>query len=127
MSGLIFGFYNFFLKIQLDDPHSVPTMTQIFLAGAGSGIVSSYVDWVFVSNEINATQPCRIVTTPTDLIKIRQQSLLMQTTAWEVGLQIFRENGITGLYRGLVVTALRECSYGAYFVVVSEIFLSQSS
>ena len=125
MNGLVFASYKFFLKIQLDNPHSMPTIAQIALAGAGSGIVSSYVNWVFSNYlEINATQSYRIVTTPTELIKIRQQSLLTQTTAREVIFQIFRENGIAGLYRGIVVTALRDCGYGAYFAAVNEIFCS---
>jgi len=67
----------------------------------------------------------RIVTTPTDLIKIRQQSLLVRSSARKVALQIFREHGIKGLYRGIAVTALRDCGYGAYFATVLVLF-SQS-
>ncbi|KAF8159263.1 carnitine/acyl carnitine carrier [Crassisporium funariophilum] len=97
MNGVVFASYRFFMKAQLESSNSIPTIAQIALAGAGSGIVSS------------------IVTTPVELIKIRQQSLLTQTTARAVALQIFREAGISGLYRGLVSTALRDCGYGAYF------------
>ena len=43
MNGLVFASYKFFMKVQLDNPTSIPTITQIALAGAGSGIVSSYV------------------------------------------------------------------------------------
>ena len=43
MNGLVFASYRFLLKIQLDNPTSIPTIAQIALAGAGSGIVSSYV------------------------------------------------------------------------------------
>jgi len=111
MNGLVFSSYRFLLKIQLDNPTSIPTITQIALAGAGSGIVSS------------------IVTTPTELIKIRQQSLLTQTTARKVVLQIIHENGVAGLYRGLPVTALRDCGYGAYFAAYEATcrYLSSSS
>ncbi|KAF8815430.1 carnitine/acyl carnitine carrier [Phlegmacium glaucopus] len=111
MNGLVFASYRFFMKVQLDNPNSIPTIAQIALAGAGSGIVSS------------------IVTTPTELIKIRQQSLLTQTTARKVALQIVRENGIAGLYRGIVVTALRDCGYGAYFAAYEATcrYLSSSS
>ncbi|KAF9482995.1 carnitine/acyl carnitine carrier [Pholiota conissans] len=97
MNGLVFASYRFLLKLQLPDAACVPTLAQIALAGAGCGIVSS------------------IVTTPTELIKIRQQALLTPTTARQVAWQIFRENGVRGLYRGLPVTALRDCGYGAYF------------
>jgi len=97
LNGLVLASYKFFIKVQLDNPNSIPTIAQIALAGAGSGIV------------------CSIVVTPTELIKIRQQSLLTQTTARTVALQIIRENGVAGLYRGITATALRDCGYGAYF------------
>ncbi|TFK73731.1 carnitine/acyl carnitine carrier [Pluteus cervinus] len=101
MNGLVFSSYRFFMKLQLENSESIPTLTQIALAGAGSGIVSS------------------IVTTPTELIKIRQQSLLIPTTARQVAAQIFRDSGVRGLYRGITATALRDCGYGAYFFAVS--------
>lgn len=100
MNGLVFSSYRFLLKLQLSHADVVPTISQIALAGAGCGIVSS------------------IITTPTELIKIRQQSLLTPTTATQVTLQIFRKEGVRGLYRGLPVTALRDCGYGAYFAAV---------
>ncbi|KAF9465584.1 mitochondrial carrier domain-containing protein, partial [Collybia nuda] len=97
MNGLVFASYRFLMKLQLDHADAIPTLTQITLAGAGSGIVSS------------------IITTPTELIKIRQQSLLTPTSARQVALQIFKEAGVRGLYRGITATALRDCGYGAYF------------
>lgn len=42
MNGLVFASYRFFMKLQLDSSESIPTLTQIAIAGAGSGIVSSY-------------------------------------------------------------------------------------
>ena len=77
MNGLIFASYRFFMRVQLNNPNSIPTIAQIALAGAGSGIVSLYVTSFNHHLERNITQKswlCRIVTTPTDLIKIRQQS-----------------------------------------------------
>ncbi|KAK0188363.1 carnitine/acyl carnitine carrier [Armillaria mellea] len=100
MNGLVFASYQFFMKIQLENNSSIPTLTQIALAGAGSGIVSS------------------IVTTPTELIKIRQQSLLVPSSTYEVILDILRKNGIRGLYRGMGATALRDLGYGSYFFAV---------
>ncbi|KAK0215080.1 carnitine/acyl carnitine carrier [Armillaria fumosa] len=97
MNGLVFASYRFFMKIQLENNSSIPTLTQITLAGAGSGIVSS------------------IVTTPTELIKIRQQSLLVPSSTYEVILNILRKNGIRGLYRGMTATAFRDLGYGSYF------------
>ncbi|KAF8888068.1 mitochondrial carrier domain-containing protein [Infundibulicybe gibba] len=98
LNGLVFASYRFFMKIQLDSLDSTPNIYQIALAGAGSGVVSS------------------IVVTPTELIKIRQQSLLIPTSAAQIALQIFRASGVWGLYRGMTATALRDCgSNGAYF------------
>lgn len=98
MNGLVFASYRFLMKLQLEHADAVPTLTQVALAGAGSGIISS------------------LITTPTELIKIRQQQLITHgTTARAVALQIFRENGVKGLYRGITATALRDVGYGAYF------------
>ncbi|KAF5379513.1 hypothetical protein D9615_006523 [Tricholomella constricta] len=51
-----------------------------------------------------------------ELIKIRQQSCLQRTSTRRVALQIFRESGLPGLYRGITATALRDTGYGAYFL-----------
>ncbi|KAL1742899.1 mitochondrial carrier domain-containing protein, partial [Schizophyllum fasciatum] len=98
MNGLVFASYRLFMKVQLEDARAVPTLSQIFLAGAGSGIVSS------------------IVTTPTELVKIRQQALATRTSTPRVALAILRETGLRGLYRGITTTALRDIGYGHYFV-----------
>lgn len=113
MNGLVFASYKFFARIQTGTPdssHALPTLTlsQIFLAGVGSGIVSS------------------IVTTPTELIKIQQQNRVMTDTrgvrsAFEVVRQILATHGLFGLFRGLSVTALRDCGYGVYFWTVRAI------
>ncbi|TFK48487.1 mitochondrial carrier [Heliocybe sulcata] len=98
MNGLVFSSYRFFMKLQLTDATAVPTLTQITLAGIGSGIVSS------------------IITTPTELIKIHQQNTLGKTPpARQVALDIVRQHGLRGLYRGITATAIRDCGYGAYF------------
>ncbi|KAJ3988658.1 carnitine/acyl carnitine carrier [Lentinula detonsa] len=97
MNGLVFASYRFLLKIQLDANNDIPTMSQIALAGAGCGAISS------------------IITTPTELIKIRQQSLTTPTSAKQVAWDIFRRFGVRGLYRGGTSTILRDSGYGAYF------------
>ncbi|KAG5641319.1 hypothetical protein DXG03_005540 [Asterophora parasitica] len=43
MNGLVFSSYRFFMKLQLAHADAIPTLTQITLAGMGSGIVSSQV------------------------------------------------------------------------------------
>ncbi|KAJ7065332.1 carnitine/acyl carnitine carrier [Mycena amicta] len=98
MNGLVFASYNFFLRLQCPGSTEEASLAQIALSGVGSGIVSA------------------IVTTPTELIKIRQQQCIGYTTAHGVAADILRSGGLPGLYRGALATALRDCGYGAYFV-----------
>ncbi|KAH6919243.1 carnitine/acyl carnitine carrier [Coprinopsis sp. MPI-PUGE-AT-0042] len=98
MNGLVFSSYGFLMKLQLERAGTLPSLTQVALAGAGAGIITS------------------LITTPTELIKIRQQSLLTPTTARQVTMQIIRESGFQGLFRGITATALRDTGYGAYFL-----------
>ena len=116
LNGLVFASYRFFLKLQLDHGEAVPSLIQVALAGAGSGIVTSYA-FRFQPILFKPVVP-RIITTPTDVIKIRQQSSLTPTATRQVVLQIYRDAGIPGLYRGWAVTALRDTNYGAYFFAV---------
>ncbi|KAI9567092.1 mitochondrial carrier domain-containing protein [Boletus coccyginus] len=102
MNGLVFSSYKFFMRAQLDDPASVPSLTQVGLAGTGCGIVTS------------------LIASPTELIKIRQQNVLANdpanASAAKVAMTIFKQHGIRGLYRGLTATALRDTGYGTYFL-----------
>lgn len=110
VNGVVFASYKFFAKIQTgsaipSDELLLPNLTQIFLAGVGSGIVSS------------------IVTTPTELIKIQQQNRVMidsrgVQSAREVLKHVLATQGFQGLFRGLGATALRDCGYGVYFFTV---------
>ena len=43
LNGLVFSSYGLFTKLQLENPQATPTLTQITLAGAGTGVVCSYV------------------------------------------------------------------------------------
>ena len=43
LNGLVFSTYRSLMRAQLDDENATPTLTQINLAGAGTGIISSYV------------------------------------------------------------------------------------
>ncbi|KAB5592549.1 Mitochondrial carnitine/acylcarnitine carrier protein CACL [Ceratobasidium theobromae] len=100
LNGLVFAGSGFFLRAQLSDPDAVPTLTQITLAGAGTGILGS------------------LIATPTELIKIRQQANTTagaQPSAWAVARGLWKSHGVRGLYRGISSTAMRDTSYGAYF------------
>ncbi|KAG9094417.1 hypothetical protein FRC06_010820 [Ceratobasidium sp. 370] len=100
LNGLVFASTGFFIQAQLSDPSSKPTLAQITLAGAGTGIIGS------------------LIATPTELIKIRQQantSAGAQPSAWSVAKELWRGHGVRGLYRGISSTAMRDMSYGTYF------------
>ncbi|KAJ7493363.1 carnitine/acyl carnitine carrier [Mycena galericulata] len=99
MNGLVFASYSFFLRLQLHPGADTASASlwQISLAGVGSGVVSA------------------VVTTPTELIKIRQQQCTGASTARGIAAGLVKAGGLAGLYRGAVSTALRDCGYGAYF------------
>ncbi|KAJ6624872.1 mitochondrial carrier domain-containing protein, partial [Mycena sp. CBHHK59/15] len=98
MNGLVFASYGFFLRLQVGGGGAADaSLTQVALAGVGSGVVSA------------------IITTPTELIKIRQQQCVGASSARGVAAGIVRAAGVRGLYRGAGATAWRDCGYGAYF------------
>ncbi|KAK6953364.1 hypothetical protein Daesc_005667 [Daldinia eschscholtzii] len=56
------------------------------------------------------------VSTPTELIKCRAQLSSPPASSWNIAKQVFKTEGIRGLYVGGVVTALRDSiGYGFYF------------
>ncbi|KAG9019106.1 hypothetical protein FRB90_006420 [Tulasnella sp. 427] len=103
LNGIVFASYGFFIRAQQrsgQSPDKDPSLTQIGLAGAGSGVVAS------------------IITTPTELVKIRQQMMLSPTgfpSTYQVALTIFRTEGVRGFFRGITSTCLRDLGYGWYF------------
>lgn len=109
MNASIFGLYQMSLQFQQrhglfgpSSADSVPSLTQIMVAGMMSGLGSS------------------LITSPIDLIKIREQ---MQTetraarpSTYRVFLDVLRHEGLRrGLYRGWCTTAVRDLGYGPYF------------
>ncbi|WVQ70725.1 hypothetical protein IAR50_000247 [Cryptococcus sp. DSM 104548] len=101
INGVVFTSYSFFMKLQLPPgSQQDPSLGQIFLAGTGSGVVAS------------------LLTCPTELIKIRQQSAPPGLKLTTVGVlqSIVRQDGIRGVFRGLSATALRDTAYGPYFL-----------
>ncbi|KAL4072882.1 mitochondrial carrier domain-containing protein [Scleroderma yunnanense] len=99
MNGLVFASYKFFTRAQLDDPAALPSLTQVAVAGACCSMVTS------------------LIASPTELVKIRQQNVLEGgTSAAKIAINILKQNGIRGFYRGLGATALRDTGYGTYFM-----------
>ncbi|KAH7122850.1 mitochondrial carrier domain-containing protein [Dactylonectria macrodidyma] len=57
-----------------------------------------------------------VVSTPTELIKCRAQLSTQHASSWAITKQIWRNEGIRGLYLGGTVTAIRDSvGYGFYF------------
>ena len=106
------------MKAQLSDDHPTPRLSQIFLAGAGTGMIGSYVIFAF-SSPLVFNSAHSIVTTPTELVKIRQQALLTPISTRQMLRRIVQQDGIRGLYRGITATGLRDIGYGSYFFAVS--------
>ncbi|KAI3635244.1 hypothetical protein MIR68_006810 [Amoeboaphelidium protococcarum] len=125
VNALLFGVYGAILHAQMGSKYNAvdengivhqPTLSQIFVAGSGSGFVNS------------------IISSPMELIKIKLQNQgapgLFQTTTQidqisavkklnmlSCAKQIFNANGFRGLSRGFTATVIRDTpSYGAYFV-----------
>lgn len=101
INTLLFGVYGFFLESQLPTPGATPTLLQIFIAGAGSGFINSFISG------------------PVELAKIQMQNQIGQggfRSPSDCLGQVWRRQGLRGCYRGLWPTILRETpSYGAYF------------
>lgn len=136
---MLFATYRFLIKLQVhnddaQDQQRQPALGQIFLAGAGCGLASTYIPSLLPSRrKINDFPPHRLVTTPIELIKIQQQKhqQLLHTTreigrgtssasasasARAVALHVYRTGGIRALYRGLSATIWRDVGgYGLYF------------
>lgn len=100
INTLLFGVYGFFLE-SLAPAETTPSLNVIFLAGAGSGLVNSFISG------------------PVELAKIQMQN--------QIGHEHFRSpshclqrvwssGGVRACYKGLWPTILRETpSYGVYF------------
>lgn len=57
-----------------------------------------------------------VISTPTELIKCRAQASTDRQSSWAVAQRAWRASGLSGLYLGGVVTALRDSiGYGFYF------------
>ncbi|EJU03883.1 mitochondrial carrier [Dacryopinax primogenitus] len=100
LNGLVFGGYGYFLRLQSSASGQVPTLWQVTVAGTLTGIAAS------------------TITAPTELIKIRQQTLISTgiPSTWSVVRTIYSKHGIPGLYRGITATVLRDAGYGPYFL-----------
>lgn len=117
LNGLAFSTYHLFLNVQRESNDSMPTLTQVAIAGGLTGLIGWSVRFflLFVLfHPINS-----VVVTPTELVKIRQQDQLVRTSTRQIARQILRASGVPGFYRGIWATILRDFGgCAAYFVGV---------
>ncbi|CAD6890717.1 unnamed protein product [Tilletia caries] len=102
MNASVFGCYSLALRAQLGANTSIEdaSLGQIMLAGMASGVMTA------------------LITTPIDLLKIRQQNDTRAATSSSpiaILRDIVRRQGITGLFRGYGATCIRDLGYGPYF------------
>lgn len=105
MNASIFGSYGLALRFQCRKPSDKATLWQTLLAGCASGVVSA------------------LITSPIELVKIREQVDTSGTGAQPQPLKVIKQLwnlgglfGPQGLYRGFGVTCLRDLGYGPYFL-----------
>jgi len=88
--------YNRTLTLLSDNPTSPTSFTKVWLAGATGGLASF------------------VVSAPTELIKCRAQvSTERNVSSWSIARDIWKKNGIRGVYYGGGITSVRDAvGYG---------------
>ncbi|EOA84723.1 uncharacterized protein SETTUDRAFT_136726 [Exserohilum turcica Et28A] len=99
LNALLFVTYNRTLSLLADSPTSPANLSKVFVAGATGGLASF------------------VVSAPTELIKCRAQvATSRHTTSWSVARDVWRAEGVRGLYYGGAITSVRDAvGYGFYF------------
>ncbi|KAF1931875.1 mitochondrial carrier [Didymella exigua CBS 183.55] len=99
LNALLFMTYNRTLTFLGDSPSAPKSFAKVFLAGSTGGFASF------------------VVSAPTELIKCRAQVATdRQATSWSIARQIWRKDGVRGLYYGGGITSVRDAvGYGFYF------------
>ncbi|CAG8443186.1 13981_t:CDS:2 [Dentiscutata heterogama] len=106
LNSILFTSYGsilrFFEKID-NSSQRIPSLTQVYVAGFGSGVA------------------CFLVSTPTELVKCKaqaakQKGLMISSTTWNVFKDVIQTRGVKGLYQGGLITIIRDApGYGVYF------------
>ncbi|CAO3627981.1 unnamed protein product [Cunninghamella blakesleeana] len=100
LNAILFVSYGGILRYLQPNVETVPSLTQVYIAGCGAGMA------------------CFLFSTPSDLIKIKAQMSKIDKSSWEVSKEVFYRNGIKGFYQGGWITLIRDApSYGIYFWV----------
>ncbi|GAA5877229.1 hypothetical protein JCM1840_003025 [Sporobolomyces johnsonii] len=99
INASVFSSYKFAMNLQLSSPSQEPTLGQITVAGAASGVFTSFI------------------TTPIERLKILQQASTPSASSQPSLVSLLRSNSLRSLYRGFLPTLLRDIAYGPYFLV----------
>ncbi|CAN9151104.1 unnamed protein product [Alternaria alternata] len=96
LNALLFMTYNRTLSLLNDSPASPQNFSKVFLAGVTGGLASF------------------VVSAPTELVKCRAQvATSATTTSWSVARDVWKVEGIRGLYYGGGITSVRDAvGYG---------------
>jgi solute carrier family 25 carnitine/acylcarnitine transporter 20/29 len=96
LNALLFMTYNRTLTLLSDSPAAPNSFVKVWLAGATGGFASF------------------VVSAPTELIKCRAQvSTERNISSWSIAKQVWRQDGIRGLYYGGGITSIRDAvGYG---------------
>jgi solute carrier family 25 carnitine/acylcarnitine transporter 20/29 len=98
LNALLFVTYNRTLSLLSSPTDQSTSYLKIFTAGATGGLATC------------------LISTPTELIKCRAQVSLSSTNSWKIVREVWRHEGIRGLYYGGGITAVRDAvGYGFYF------------
>ncbi|KAI8082771.1 mitochondrial carrier domain-containing protein [Halteromyces radiatus] len=121
VNALVFGSHSYFMtlqakqRIQMDQldtsPPSTPPLRDTFFAGLGAGLITS------------------LVTCPMELAKVQLQNQTTNTIKGPIDclIKLYTTGGIRMCFTGLTSTALRELSFGPYFLVYASIHQVLSS
>ncbi|KAI9752595.1 MAG: hypothetical protein M1815_000416 [Lichina confinis] len=90
LNALLFVSYNRTLMLLHDDVSSPSSGLNVWVAGAVGGLAT----WV--------------VSAPTELVKCRAQTSSGDSSSWSITRDVFKTEGLRGLYLGGVVTSLRD-------------------
>ncbi|KAF1963488.1 mitochondrial carrier [Byssothecium circinans] len=99
LNTVLFVTYNRTLTLLGDSPALPASFTKTWCAGAAGGLASF------------------VVSAPTELIKCRAQvSTELHASSWKIAREVWRKEGVRGLYHGGGITSVRDAvGYGFYF------------
>ncbi|KAG8623766.1 hypothetical protein KVT40_008742 [Elsinoe batatas] len=99
LNALLFMSYNRSMYLMHEDPLNPHSLAKTWLAGAVAGLATF------------------VVSAPTELIKCRVQVSKQNVSSWTAAKEIWRADGLRGLYWGGGVTSVRDSvGYGFYYV-----------